>query len=141
MPACWHTHACMLRYAHEPATIGCKHSDDMSLSAVQLQSPSYARSSCMVEHALAEHMHLLDNPTIALQQHDIADPNASSSVLIPTSPKSIEACFRLGIDPLELAYKPLPMFKKAEESEELTQLRFQHHEQLRQVIGRTSRVQ
>lgn len=86
-------------------------------------------------------MHLLDNPTIDLQQHNIADPNASSSVLIPTSPKSIEACFRLGIDPLELAYKPLPMFKKAEESEELTQLRFQHHEQLRQVIGRTGRVQ
>ncbi|WIA18967.1 hypothetical protein OEZ85_003636 [Tetradesmus obliquus] len=61
-----------------------------------------------------------------------ADANASSSVLLPTSPKSIEACFRLGIDPLELAFKPQTAFKKPGESDELVNMRFQHHEQLRQ---------
>lgn len=54
-------------------------------------------------------------------------------MLLPTSPKSIEACFRLGIDPLELAFKPQTAFKKPGESDELVNMRFQHHEQLRQV--------
>jgi hypothetical protein len=54
-------------------------------------------------------------------------------VLLPTSPKSIEACFRLGIDPLELAFKPATAFKKPGESDELVNMRLQHHEQLRQV--------
>lgn len=53
-------------------------------------------------------------------------------MLIPTSPKSIEACLRLGVDPLELAFRPASAFKKPGESEELGQLRFQHFEQLRQ---------
>lgn len=62
-----------------------------------------------------------------------ADPNsAAATALIPTSPKSIEACFRLGIDPLELAFRPASAFNKAGESDELKQLRFEHHEQLRQ---------
>lgn len=54
-------------------------------------------------------------------------------MLIPTSPKSIEACFRLGIDPLELAFKPVAALRKGGESDELAELRFQHHEQLRQA--------
>eukprot|EP00879_Flechtneria_rotunda_P017625 GHRR01018475.1.p1 GENE.GHRR01018475.1~~GHRR01018475.1.p1 ORF type:complete len:368 (+),score=150.24 GHRR01018475.1:315-1418(+) len=58
--------------------------------------------------------------------------SASSATLVPTSPKSIEACFRLGIDPLELAYRPASAFKKPGESDELVNLRYQHHEQLRQ---------
>eukprot|EP00878_Enallax_costatus_P046059 GHUV01055651.1.p2 GENE.GHUV01055651.1~~GHUV01055651.1.p2 ORF type:complete len:135 (+),score=36.16 GHUV01055651.1:174-578(+) len=62
-----------------------------------------------------------------------ADPNASEQLLVPTSPKSIEACFRLGIDPLELQFKPVANFKRAGETDELTQLRYQHHEELRQV--------
>jgi hypothetical protein len=36
-------------------------------------------------------------------------------------------------DPLELAFRPTSAFQKAGESEELKQLRFQHHEQMRQV--------
>jgi hypothetical protein len=63
---------------------------------------------------------------------EAADSNATAAVLIPTSPKSIEACLRLGIDPLELAFRPASAFKKAGESDELVQLRFQHCEQLRQ---------
>lgn len=62
-----------------------------------------------------------------------ADPNASEQLLVPTSPKSIEACFRLGIDPLELQFTPVANFKRAGETDELTQLRFQHQEELRQV--------
>jgi hypothetical protein len=61
-------------------------------------------------------------------------------VLLPTSPKSIEACFRLGIDPLELAFKPATAFKKPGESDELVNMRFQHHEQLRQVRGCSRRA-
>jgi hypothetical protein len=36
-------------------------------------------------------------------------------------------------DPLELAFRPSSAFQKAGESEELKALRFQHHEQMRQV--------
>ncbi|KAF8064553.1 AVT1D [Scenedesmus sp. PABB004] len=56
----------------------------------------------------------------------------AAAALIPTSPRSIEACFRLGVDPLELAFRPASAFRRAGESEELAALRFQHHEQLRQ---------
>lgn len=62
-----------------------------------------------------------------------ADPNSTESALIPTSPRSIEACFRLGIDPLELAFKPLHAFKRSGEPEDLSKIRFDHHEKLRQV--------
>lgn len=40
-------------------------------------------------------------------------------------------------DPLELSFKPESAFVKAGESEELKDLRFQHHEQLRQVRAGT----
>jgi len=61
------------------------------------------------------------------------EPNRPESALIPTSPRSVEACFRLGLDPLDLAYRPLAAFKRPGEPPELTQKRHAHHEQLRQV--------
>lgn len=63
--------------------------------------------------------------------HD-ADPNASEAQLIPTSPRSVDACCRLGIDPIELQYKPLQAFRKHGEDIELAQIRYEHHEALRQ---------
>lgn len=45
----------------------------------------------------------------------------------------LHCCLFLCADPLELAFKPAMAFNKAGESDELKQLRFQHHEQLRQV--------
>lgn len=64
---------------------------------------------------------------------DVADANSpSATALVPTSPRSIEACFRLGIDPLELAYRPASSFKKPGESEELVAMRYEHVEALRQ---------
>ena len=63
------------------------------------------------------------------------DGDAPSQALVPTSPRSLEACLRLGLDPLELAYAPLSAFKRAGESAELTARRHAHHEALRQVGG------
>lgn len=60
-----------------------------------------------------------------------ADPNAGEQQLIPTSPRSVDACCRLGIDPIELQYKPLHAFRKPGEDSELCQIRFEHHEELR----------
>lgn len=62
-----------------------------------------------------------------------ADAHATATLLVPTSPRSVDACLRLGFDPLELAAKPLAAFARPGESEELTKLRHEHHEQLRQV--------
>ncbi len=65
--------------------------------------------------------------------HPCTDPSCAESQLIPTSPKSIEACFRLGLDPTELVFKPVNAFKLHEETEDLSQIRYEHHEKLRQV--------
>lgn len=62
-----------------------------------------------------------------------ADPHATEAALVPTSPRSIEACFRLGLDPLELGYAPPAAFKRAGEAPELAEIRFANHERLRQV--------
>jgi hypothetical protein len=64
-----------------------------------------------------------------------ADPHVTEGQLIPTSPRSIEACCRLGIDPLELAYKPPAAFVRPGEPRDLSEMRYQHHEALRQVGG------
>jgi hypothetical protein len=68
--------------------------------------------------------------------HTDADASVVPDVhLIPTSPRSIEACFRLGIDPIELQYKPPKHFHRPGESAELEDMRYSHHETLRQVRG------
>lgn len=61
------------------------------------------------------------------------EPARPEAQLIPTSPRSVEACFRLGLDPLELAFKPLAAFKRPGEPTEMAQKRFEHQEHLRQV--------
>jgi hypothetical protein len=61
------------------------------------------------------------------------EPSRPDSALIPTSPRSVEACFRLGLDPLDLVYRPLAAFKRPGEPAELTEKRHAHHEALRQV--------
>jgi hypothetical protein len=61
------------------------------------------------------------------------EPSRPESALIPTSPRSVEACFRLGLDPLDLVYRPLSYFKRPGELQELTAKRHAHHEALRQV--------
>ena len=63
------------------------------------------------------------------------EPARPEATLVPTSPRSVEACFRLGLDPLYLASRPLAAFKRAGEPPELAQRRHQHHEALRQVGG------
>lgn len=60
-----------------------------------------------------------------------ADPNAPEQALIPTSPRSVEACFRLGIDPLELQFHPIAFYKYTGDTEELVKLRYEKHEQVR----------
>lgn len=60
-----------------------------------------------------------------------ADPNAPEQSLIPTSPRSVEACFRLGIDPLELQFHPITYYKYTGEAEEIAKLRFEKNEQVR----------
>ncbi|GMH33873.1 hypothetical protein BSKO_01707 [Bryopsis sp. KO-2023] len=62
----------------------------------------------------------------------VNDPKATSRSIVPTSPRSVEACFRLGIDPVELLYKPANVFQTPGEAPELAQFRFDHHEALRQ---------
>jgi hypothetical protein len=75
-------------------------------------------------------------PHTAMLGHPDADPAVPEVHLIPTSPRSIEACFRLGIDPIELQYKPAKHFQRPGESGELADMRYSHHETLRQVRGR-----
>lgn len=48
------------------------------------------------------------------------------------STRTVDLCVSAA-DPLELAFRPSSAFQKAGESEELKALRFQHHEQMRQV--------
>lgn len=42
---------------------------------------------------------------------------------MPTSPRSVEACLRLGIDPACLLHRPLDHFLRSERSPELAQVR------------------
>ena len=62
----------------------------------------------------------------------LTDPRGSGS-LEPTSPRSVEACLRLGIEPAELRFIPLEKFMLEEHDAELAQLAFQHVDKIRQV--------
>jgi hypothetical protein len=63
-----------------------------------------------------------------------ADPNAPEQALIPTSPRSVEACFQLGIDPVDLQYHPIEWYKRKEDADEdVSRLRYERNESVRQV--------
>uniref|UniRef100_A0A7S0UY20 Uncharacterized protein n=1 Tax=Polytomella parva TaxID=51329 RepID=A0A7S0UY20_9CHLO len=62
----------------------------------------------------------------------VNDPNAPEQSLIPTSPRSVEACFRLGIDPIELQYHPIVHYKYAGDSVEVARIRYEKYEAVRQ---------
>lgn len=63
-----------------------------------------------------------------------ADPRYTGS-LMPTSPRSVEACLRQGIDPATLAQRPLEYYVRRERDEDLGRLAFEYEERLRQVRG------
>ena len=54
---------------------------------------------------------------------------------VPTSPRSVEACLRLGIDPFNLVHRPLDAFKSREEDEDIAKYRWQQYENARQVTA------
>lgn len=62
----------------------------------------------------------------------INDPNAPEQALIPNSPRSIEACFRLGIDPVELQFHPIEFYRRVGEDEEVAEIRYEKCENSRQ---------
>ena len=67
---------------------------------------------------------------------DVADRTAeagcTAAACMPTSPRSVDACLRLGIDPASLAPRPYEGFLRQERSPELAKLAFEHEERLRQ---------
>ncbi len=53
---------------------------------------------------------------------------------MPSSPRSIEACLRLGVDPELLRFRPLQDFMAENEGDtELANLAYGHHETMRKV--------
>eukprot|EP00955_Chlamydomonas_euryale_P117100 366454-Chlamydomonas_euryale.AAC.15 len=73
----------------------------------------------------------------ATQHTDTSGGVTADSSLIPSSPRSVEACFRSGIDPLELMYQPVAYYKRPCEDEEVSQMRYEKHEVVRQERIRT----
>eukprot|EP00798_Chlamydomonas_sp_ICE-L_P007903 gene7903-1115_t len=73
-------------------------------------------------------------PKVTLQdlQERINDPNSDETSLIPTSPRSVQACFNLGIDPIELQYHPASWYARPAEDEDLSKLRYELSEGVRQ---------
>ena len=61
-----------------------------------------------------------------------ADPSGKGS-LEPTSPRSVEACLRLGIEPSELHFMPLDIFLARFRERDLADIAYNHHETVRQV--------
>ncbi|KAJ9526547.1 hypothetical protein QJQ45_017698 [Haematococcus lacustris] len=63
----------------------------------------------------------------------INDPNADEQALVPSSPRSVEACFRLGLDPHDLQYHPVKWYAKKEDVDgDVTHARFERFEYVRQ---------
>ncbi|KAK9830997.1 hypothetical protein WJX81_006970 [Elliptochloris bilobata] len=59
------------------------------------------------------------------------DPRPLGS-LEPTSPRSVEACLRLGIEPESLRYRPLDAFLLSSQASDLAELAFNFNEAVRQ---------
>lgn len=51
----------------------------------------------------------------------------------PTSPRSVDACLRLGLEPYELKFIGQQHFQKNLRDSDLAALAFKHHETMRQV--------
>lgn len=62
------------------------------------------------------------------------DPKVTGNVE-PTSPRSVDACLRLGIEPDELKFITKQHFLKNLEDPDLAELAFKHHETIRQVLS------
>lgn len=62
----------------------------------------------------------------------LADPSGRGS-LEPTSPRSVEACLRLGIEPSELHFMPMDVFLARFKESDLAEIAYSHHETVRQV--------
>ncbi|KAI5054891.1 hypothetical protein GOP47_0030036 [Adiantum capillus-veneris] len=62
---------------------------------------------------------------------DLAKHGENEKVLKLTSPRSIQACLHLGIDPNELAYRPVSAFQDKGLLHEFQVLKFEHNEKLR----------
>ena len=61
-----------------------------------------------------------------------ADPRSGS--LEPTSPRSVEACLRLGVEPSELRHVPMEWFLHVEHGDhELADIAYKHCETIRTV--------
>lgn len=63
----------------------------------------------------------------------LADANNTAS-LEPTSPRSVDACLHLGIEPSELKFIAQSHFLKNLGDKDLAELAFKHHETIRQVV-------
>ncbi|CDW82720.1 UNKNOWN [Stylonychia lemnae] len=50
------------------------------------------------------------------------------------SPRSLEACQRIGLNPKELIYKPIEDFKDKNLDHQIVQIRYQHHESKRREL-------
>ncbi|KAG1681357.1 hypothetical protein FOA52_007405 [Chlamydomonas sp. UWO 241] len=85
--------------------------------------------------AKAESLKKDGGPKTSIQEimERVNDPSAPESALIPTSPRSVEACLRLGVDPIELQFHPVSFFKRPMEDPDVTKLRFEKNEAVRQV--------
>ncbi|CAL5222381.1 g4737 [Coccomyxa viridis] len=59
------------------------------------------------------------------------DPSGKGS-LEPTSPRSVEACLRLGVEPSELHFMPLDIFLARFRERDLADIAYNHHETVRQ---------
>jgi len=55
-------------------------------------------------------------------------------LLFPDSPRSLEACRRLGIDIRELYYKPIDEFREKNVDSKIVEIRFQHYEHKRKEL-------
>ncbi|MCO5605775.1 hypothetical protein L7F22_059959 [Adiantum nelumboides] len=62
---------------------------------------------------------------------DLGRHGENEKVLKLTSPRSIQACLHLGIDPQELAYRPVSAFQDKGLLHEFQVLKFEHNEKLR----------
>lgn len=84
-------------------------------------------------------LQIMPGPETSMLCRSYADPNAPETSLIPTSPRSVEACFRMGVDPVELQYHPPDYFKRPGEDEDIARLRYEKNETVRQVGPATCR--
>ena len=72
-------------------------------------------------------------PHVTSGTYTVALVGKTCDECIPSSPRSVEACLRLGIDPLDLVQRPLSAFRDRREDEDIAGYRHQQYEEVRQV--------